>query len=144
MEEYTSTLLNKINKSNNIASADSDFDTDTDSDTELIDSLSYELIDTDSDTDIELIDSLTYELIDANTDSIPVPDSLEMALQERIDRENSGEAIVEESDVMMDMIEDIADIPYFEQNKLESSSKSENIYNYPEGFVPTFPDSVYA
>ena len=154
MEEYTSTLLNKINKSNNIASADfdsdsdTDSDTDTDFDTEFIDSLSYELIDsdfdTDFDTDSEFIDSLTYELIDSNTDSIPVPDSLEMALQERIDRENSGEAIVEESDVMMDMIEDIADIPYFEQNKLESSSKSENIYNYPEGFVPTFPDSVYA
>lgn len=71
-------------------------------------------------------------------------DSLEMALQERIDKVNSGEAIVEESDVMLEMIEDIADIPYFEQNKLESSSKSENIYNYPEGFVPSFPDSVYA
>ena len=135
MEEYTSTFLNKINKSNTVASADPDSDTDSDFDTDS---------DIDSDIDSELIDSLTYELIDSNTDSIPVPDSLEMALQERIDRENSGEAIVEESDVMMDMIEDIADIPYFEQNKLESSSKSENIYNYPEGFVPTFPDSVYA
>ena len=45
---------------------------------------------------------------------------------------------------MMEMIDDIADIPYFEQNKLESSSKSENIYNYPSGYVPSFPDSVYA
>lgn len=71
-------------------------------------------------------------------------DSLEMALQERINKENSGEAIVEESDVMMEMIDDIADIPYFEQNKLESSSKSENIYNYPKDYVPSFPDSVYA
>ena len=67
-----------------------------------------------------------------------VIDSIEMALQERIDRENSGEAIVEESDVMMGMIENLAGIPYFEQHKLESSSKSENIYNYAEGFVPTF------
>ena len=143
MEEYTSTFLNKINKSNTVASADPDSDTDSDFDTDSdIDSDTDS--DIDSDIDSELIDSLTYELIDSNTDSIPVPDSLEMALQERIDRENSGEAIVEESDVMMDMIEDIADIPYFEQNKLESSSKSENIYNYPEGFVPTFPDSVYA
>ena len=71
-------------------------------------------------------------------------DSLEMVLQERIDKENSGEAIVAESDIMMEMIDDIADIPYFEQNKLESSSKSENIYNYPKDYVPTFPDSVYA
>ena len=148
MEEYTSTFLNKINKSNTVASADPDsdfdtdidFDTDSDIDSELIDSLTYELKDSDYDTDTELIESLTYELID----SIPVPDSIAIALQERIDKENSGEAIVEESDVMMSMIEDIADIPYFEQNKLESSSKSENIYNYPKGYVPTFPDSVYA
>lgn len=73
-----------------------------------------------------------------------VQDSLEVALQERIDSENSGEAIVEKSDVVMDMIDDLEDIHYFEENKLESSSKSENIYNYPENYVPVFPDSVYA
>ena len=73
-----------------------------------------------------------------------VADSLEMALQERIDSENSGEAIVEESDVMMGMIDELQGIKYFEENKLESSSKSENIYNYPAGYVPTFPDSIYA
>ncbi|MBQ5857332.1 MAG: LysM peptidoglycan-binding domain-containing protein [Bacteroidales bacterium] len=82
-------------------------------------------------------------LID-NTLDDEVIDSIEMALQERIDKENSGEAIVEESDEMMGMIENIANIPYFEQNKLESSSKSENIYNYPENYIPSFPDSVYA
>ena len=146
MEEYTSMLLNKVYQRNTIADAD----IDTDTDAELIDSLTYGLIDididadsdADSDSDTELIDSLTYELIDA--DSIPVLDSIEIALHERINAENLGEVIVEESDIMMGMIEDIADIPYFEQHKLESSSKSENIYNYPEGFVPTFPDSVYA
>lgn len=83
------------------------------------------------------------ENIEHKLDTI-VNDSLEMALQERIDKENSGEAIVEESDAMMDMIEDLEDIPYFEKNKSGSSSKSENVYNYPEGFVPSFPDSVYA
>ncbi len=90
---------------------------------------------------------ISEEIADIINDSISDPavlDSLTLALQERIDSENSGEAIVEESDVMLEMIEDIADIPYFEQNKLQSSSKSENIYNYPEGYVPTFPDSVYA
>ena len=90
---------------------------------------------------------ISEEIADIISDSISDPavlDSLTLALQERIDSENSGEAIVEESDVMLEMIEDIADIPYFEQNKLESSYKSENIYNYPEGYVPTFPDSVYA
>ena len=84
------------------------------------------------------------ENIISDTLDAEVIDSIEMALQERIDKENSGEAIVEESDEMMGMIENLADIPYFEQNKLESSSKSENIYNYPEGFIPSFPDSVYA
>lgn len=89
----------------------------------------------------------TYDIDLMIPDSITDPatlDSLTLVLQERIDSENSGEAIVEESDVMLGMIDDVADIPYFEQNKLESSSKSENIYNYPEGYVPVFADSVYA
>ena len=85
----------------------------------------------------EISDEISDEYIVAN-------DSLEMVLQERIDSENSGEAIVEESNTMMGMIDDVNNIPYFEQSKLESSSKSENIYNYPSGYVPTFPDSVYA
>ena len=42
------------------------------------------------------------------------------------------------------MIDDIQEIPYFEDNTLASSSKSENIYNYPAGYIPKFPDSVYA
>lgn len=83
-------------------------------------------------SDVEIVDTLAHY------------DSLEVVLQDRINRENSGEAIVEESDVMMNMIDDLADIPYFEQNKLESSSKSENIYNYPADYVPTFSDSVYS
>lgn len=86
---------------------------------------------------------LESEIISDTLDPV-VADSLEMILQERIDSENSGEAIVEESDVMMGMIDELEDIKYFEEKKLESSSKSENIYNYPAGYVPTFPDSVYA
>ena len=84
------------------------------------------------------------EVIVIDTLDLAAVDSLEMVLQERIDMENSGEAIVEESEVMMDMIDEVQDIKYFEANKLESSSKSENIYNYPASYVPTFPDSVYA
>ena len=86
---------------------------------------------------------IEFEIMTDTIDPV-VADSLEMALQERIDSENSGEAIVEESDFMMEMIDDMQDIKYFEANKLESSSKSENIYNYPAAYVPTFPDSVYA
>ena len=91
-----------------------------------------------------------YNEVDNDTDIIiesydpVIADSLEMVLQERIDSENSGEAIVKESNIMMEMIDELQDIKYFEDNKLESSSKSENIYNYPAGYVPTFPDSVYA
>ena len=88
-------------------------------------------------------DNIYSETIIAETDDY-VSDSLEMALQERIDSENSGEAIVEESETMMEMIDELQDIKYFEANKLESSSKSENIYNYPADYVPSFPDSVYA
>ena len=88
-------------------------------------------------------DNIYSETIIAETDDY-VSDSLEMALQERIDSENSGEAIVEESETMMEMIDELQDIKYFEANKLESSSKSENIYNYPADYIPSFPDSVYA
>ena len=97
----------------------------------------YEETIIDNDMMIDTLDTL--EALDP-----VVADSLEMALQERIDSENSGQAIVEESDIMMEMIDELQDIKYFEANKLESSSKSENIYNYPAGYVPTFPDSVYA
>ena len=95
------------------------------------------------DSTLIMANDINLMIPDSITDPVTL-DSLTLALQERIDSENSGEAIVEESDVMLEMIEDIADIPYFEQNKLESSSKSENIYNYPEGYVPVFADSVYA
>lgn len=100
----------------------------------------------DEEISIDSIDStLTIDEIIINDSIDPVVlDSLTLALQERIDSENSGEAIVNESNDMMNMIEDIQNIPYFEDKTLESSSKSENIYNYPSGYVPVFPDSIYA
>ena len=144
LEEYTSVIFKK--------------------ETEYIvveDTLSYEAVTMDYESDVileedaeftgDVLDSIYYasdyeeEFADVEiVDTLAHYDSLEVVLQERINRENSGEAIVEESDVMMNMIDDLADIPYFEQNKLESSSKSENIYNYPADYVPTFPDSVYS
>ena len=41
------------------------------------------------------------EIIAYDTTDLIVADSLEIALQERLDSENSGEAIVDEADVMM-------------------------------------------
>ena len=77
-------------------------------------------------------EDIYHETIVIDTLDLVAVDSLEMALQERIDSENSGEAIVEESNTMMEMIDDLQDIKYFETKKYES------------GYVPTFPDSVYA
>lgn len=144
LEEYTSVIFKKETE-----------------DIVVEDTLSYEAVTMDYESDVileedaeftgDVLDSIYYapdyeeEFADVEiVDTLAHYDSLEVVLQERINRENSGEAIVEESDVMMNMIDDLADIPYFEQNKLESSSKSENIYNYPADYVPTFSDSVYS
>ncbi len=144
LEEYTSVIFKKETE-----------------DIVVEDTLSYEAVTMDYESEVileedaeftgDVLDSIYYasdyeeEFADVEiVDTLAHYDSLEVVLQERINRENSGEAIVEESDVMMNMIDDLADIPYFEQNKLESSSKSENIYNYPADYVPTFSDSVYS
>jgi len=144
LEEYTSVIFKKETE-----------------DIVVEDTLSYEAVTMDYESDVileedaeftgDVLDSIysvsdyEEELADVEiVDTSAHYDSLEVVLQERINRENSGEAIVEESDVMMNMIDDLADIPYFEQNKLEPSSKSENIYNYPADYVPTFSDSVYS
>ena len=144
LEEYTSVIFKKETE-----------------DIVVEDTLSYEDVTMDYESDVileedaeftgDVLDSIYYasdyeeEFSDVEiVDTLAHYDSLEVVLQDRINRENSGEAIVEESDVMMNMIDDLADIPYFEQNKLESSSKSENIYNYPADYVPTFSDSVYS
>lgn len=144
LEEYTSVIFKKETE-----------------DIVVEDTLSYEDVTMDYESDVileedaeftgDVLDSIYYasdyeeEFADIEiVDTLAHYDSLEVVLQDRINRENSGEAIVEESDVMMNMIDDLADIPYFEQNKLESSSKSENIYNYPADYVPTFSDSVYS
>ena len=148
VEKYTSKIFNKENREtteeiasdSNAESYDENESYIYDENAEVYDdSFVYE---EDIYTENDYI--LKEDNIVENEISDVVNDSIEMALQERIDKENSGEAIVEESDIMMGMIENLTDIPYFEQHKLESSSKSENIYNYPENFVPTFPDSVYA
>ena len=128
LEEYTSVIFKKETE-----------------DIVVEDTLSYEDVTMDYESDVileedaeftgDVLDSIYYaydyeeEFADVEiVDTLAHYDSLEVVLQERINRENSGEAIVEESDVMMNMIDNLADIPYFEQNKLESSSKSENIY----------------
>lgn len=71
-------------------------------------------------------------------------DSLKIIIQEKLDAENSGEAIIEEADELIDMIDTLNEIPYFENTYISSNSKSKNIYNYPIDYIPNFPDSIYA
>ena len=149
IEQYTSMILKEENETITEETIDT-AEAETTDDSSII-SLNeeeeiYEEIPSYTEEDIYIEnDYIAKEenIVENKIDDVVI-DSIEMALQERIDKENSGEAIVAESDVMLGMIENIADIPYFEQNKLESSSKSENIYNYPENYVPSFPDSIYA
>lgn len=144
LEEYTSVIFKKETEDIVVEDTSSYEDVTMDYESDVI-------LEEDAEFTGDVLDSIYYasdyeeEFADVEiVDTLAHYDSLEVVLQERINRENSGEAIVEESDVMMNMIDDLADIPYFEQNKLESSSKSENIYNYPADYVPTFSDSVYS
>lgn len=96
-------------------------------------------------------DNLSYENDtitenDNNYDTINsvLSDSLKIIIQEKLDAENSGEAIVKEADELMGMIDTLNGIPYFENTYISSDSKSENKYNYPTNYVPDFPDSIYA
>lgn len=65
------------------------------------------------------------------------PDSIQMQMQQMFDAENSGIGIVDESVEMLEQIDTLQVIPYFEGSK-------ENTCNYPQGYIPTYPDSVYA
>ena len=83
--------------------------------------------------DIAIMDDL-YEMdsIDYN-----LPDSIQEKIQQRYDDENSGKGIVDESRDMLEAIDTLKLIPYFYMSL-------ENSCNYPPGYVPTFPDSIYA
>ena len=83
--------------------------------------------------DISILDDL-YEMdsIDYN-----LPDSIQEKIQQMYDDENSGKGIVDESRDMLEAIDTLRLIPYFDMSL-------ENSCNYPPGYVPTFPDSIYA
>ena len=77
--------------------------------------------------DVYQMDSIDYNL----------PDSIQEKIQQIYDDENSGKGIVDESRDMLEAIDTLRLIPYFD-NSLE------NTCNYPPGYVPSFPDSIYA
>ncbi len=76
--------------------------------------------------DIYEMDSIDYNL----------PDSIQEQIQKIYDDENSGKGIVDESRDMLEAIDTLRVIPYFDH--------SVNTCNYPPGYVPSFPDSIYA
>lgn len=73
------------------------------------------------------VDSVVYEV---------AMDSLAYAAQDSLVSED-------ESDEMTEILDELDDMPFFEDGVSKFSSKSENIYNYPADFIPTFSDSVY-
>ena len=79
-----------------------------------------------------LDDSFELDSINPN-----LPDSIQERIQQIFDDENSGKGIVNESSNMLEMIDTLKVIPYFENSLV-------NTCNYPPGYIPSFPDSVYA
>ena len=65
------------------------------------------------------------------------PDSIQMQMQQMFDDENSGIGIVDESVELLEQIDTLQVIPYFE-------GSVENTCNYPPDYIPSFPDSIYA
>lgn len=88
------------------------------------------------DDDVVSEEDLTY---DDDFDEINPndPDSIQMQMQQMFDDENSGKGIVDESVELLEHIDTLQVIPYFE-------GSLENTCNYPPGYIPSFPDSIYA
>jgi len=87
-----------------------------------------------SDTIIDvpvLNDAVEMDSINPN-----LPDSIQLKIQQFFDDENSGKGIVNESLDMLEMIDTLKVIPYFDNSKV-------NTCNYPSGYIPKYPDSVY-
>lgn len=89
-----------------------------------------------SDDEVVSEEALTYddEYEEINPND---PDSIQMQMQQMFDDENSGVGIVDESVELLEHIDTLQVIPYFE-------GSLENTCNYPPGYIPSFPDSVYA
>ena len=83
-------------------------------------------IDTSVLDDSMIIDSINPDL----------PDSIQEQIQKMFDDENSGKGIVDESMDMLEMIDTLKVIPYFDNSLV-------NTCNYPPGYIPTYPDSIY-
>ena len=86
-------------------------------------------------------DSIDMSILDdpLELDSINpnLPDSIQEQIQKMFDDENSGKGIVDESVDMLEMIDTLKVIPYFDNSLV-------NTCNYPPGYIPVYPDSIYA
>lgn len=71
------------------------------------------------------------DLMRSDTLTTADADSIALILM-KYDADSAAKAIVGDADQMLDIMNDVGDIPYFDK------------YNYPSGYIPEFPDSVYA
>ena len=81
--------------------------------------------------------SILDEPIELDSINPELPDSIQEQIQKVFDDENSGKGIVDESSNMLEMIDTLKVIPYFDHSQA-------NTCNYPPGYIPSFPDSIYA
>ena len=81
--------------------------------------------------------TVTEDIYELDTIDHNLPDSIQVELQQVYDDENSGVGIVDESHDMLEAIDTLRVIPYFDENNA-------NVCNYPPGYIPSFPDSIYA
>jgi membrane-bound lytic murein transglycosylase D len=75
-------------------------------------------------------------------DSTVNADSLRQKGMQLINDASQAEKIVNES-VTIGMLDSLTSIPYFQDFYFKSDTAVLNVYNFPIGHVPTYPDSVY-
>jgi membrane-bound lytic murein transglycosylase D len=85
--------------------------------------------------------SSTPDLI-YQSEPLDTPDSLLIKGNELINDAEQADKILNES-ITIGMLDSLSDIPYFQDYYFNTDTALLNIYNFPIGHVPTYPDSVY-
>jgi hypothetical protein len=76
------------------------------------------------------------------TDAIPDPDSLNYKGNQLINDVDQADKILNES-ITIGMLDSLTSIPYFQDYFFNTDTALLNVYNFPMGLVPVYPDSVY-
>ncbi len=70
------------------------------------------------------------------------PDSILIHGEQMINDAEQADKILNES-ITIGMLDSLSDLPYFQDYYFNTDTALLNIYNFPIGHVPTYPDSVY-